>query len=168
MMDLLKSKNDRIKLVDLTLSIHPDMPLYDKYPKPVFLPWVTFDAAGFAAETLFFCSHTGTHVDAPSHYDANGKRIDDFSIAKFMGQAVVLDLSHMKSEQYIQADDIRKAEEKSAKIQNGDIVLLRLGWDKLAKSQNEYLTKNPGLSKESAGLPCFEARVHCWSGFNQY
>ena len=37
--------------------------------------------------------HTGTHVDAPFHYDNDGKRIHELDLSLYMGNAVVVDVS---------------------------------------------------------------------------
>lgn len=38
--------------------------------------------------------HTGTHVDAPFHYDSNGKTIDALELERYIGKAKVIDVSH--------------------------------------------------------------------------
>src|SRR5699024_3848230 len=38
--------------------------------------------------------HTGTHVDAPFHYDSNGKTIDELDLERYIGKARVIDVSH--------------------------------------------------------------------------
>lgn len=38
--------------------------------------------------------HTGTHVDAPFHYDSNGKTIDALDLDRYIGKAKVIDVSH--------------------------------------------------------------------------
>jgi arylformamidase len=48
------------------------------------------DAANVSA--LAFGSHTGTHVDAPSHFVPGGDAIDRIPIGRLVGPAVVLDL----------------------------------------------------------------------------
>lgn len=40
--------------------------------------------------------HTGTHIDAPFHYDSDGKTIDQLELDVYMGLAVVLDVSHVE------------------------------------------------------------------------
>lgn len=38
--------------------------------------------------------HNGTHVDAPFHYDSNGKTIDALDLDRYIGRASVIDVSH--------------------------------------------------------------------------
>lgn len=38
--------------------------------------------------------HTGTHVDAPFHYDNQGQTIEKLDIDRYIGKAAVIDVSH--------------------------------------------------------------------------
>jgi arylformamidase len=38
--------------------------------------------------------HTGTHIDAPFHYDSNGKTVDQLEIDRYIGKATVIDVGH--------------------------------------------------------------------------
>ncbi|MFZ3580003.1 arylformamidase [Virgibacillus sp. DJP39] len=40
--------------------------------------------------------HTGTHVDAPFHFDENGKTIDQLDVNLYVGEALVLDVSDVE------------------------------------------------------------------------
>ncbi|ASN06920.1 arylformamidase [Virgibacillus necropolis] len=39
--------------------------------------------------------HTGTHVDAPFHFDDNGQTIDQLDVNLYVGEAMVIDVSHV-------------------------------------------------------------------------
>lgn len=41
------------------------------------------------ASNIFLCVHNGTHVDAPWHFLADGKKIDQVDLEKFIGPAYV-------------------------------------------------------------------------------
>jgi arylformamidase len=43
---------------------------------------------------LTMSSHTGTHVDAPFHFDQDGKRILDLPLERFMGPAIVVSVEN--------------------------------------------------------------------------
>ena len=40
--------------------------------------------------SLYACLHTGTHIDAPAHFLADGATIDQIDLSVFMGDCVVL------------------------------------------------------------------------------
>lgn len=63
-------------------------------------------------------SHSGTHVDAPSHFLANGKTIDQLSLDSLIGRCKVFDLSDV-------VDAIKGSDLQSYDIQEGDIVLFK-------------------------------------------
>lgn len=47
-------------------------------------------------ETIINMSaHTGTHVDAPSHFLKQGKTVDSYAIDTIIGEAIVLDYTHL-------------------------------------------------------------------------
>lgn len=43
---------------------------------------------------LMMSTHTGTHVDAPFHYDKNGKKIADLDLSIFIGKALVVTMEN--------------------------------------------------------------------------
>ncbi len=77
-----------------------------------------FETDGVRDSTITLGTHTGTHVDAPSHFLKDGKSIDMISLDRVMGRAIVLDL--MTVFESISADDLARYD-----IKEGDIVLLR-------------------------------------------
>ncbi len=90
-------------------------------------------------------THTGTHVDAPSHLFKKGKHIDEISLETLIGTGVVLDLSRKKPSEPITGDDLKN---KSPRIQKGDIVLLYTGWGE--KTFNQEYHDHPYLTEDAA------------------
>lgn len=63
-------------------------------------------------------SHSGTHVDAPSHFLADGVTIDRISLQTLIGRCRVLDLSDA-------VDAIKVSDLQDYDIQEGDIILFK-------------------------------------------
>ncbi|GGK07570.1 kynurenine formamidase [Lentibacillus kapialis] len=61
--------------------------------------------------------HIGTHIDAPFHYDSDGKTVDQLEIDLYIGEAAVLDVSHTEK---ITAETLRPF-----KLHGASRVLLR-------------------------------------------
>jgi arylformamidase len=57
---------------------------------------LTLEKDGCAVSRLSFGSHTGTHVDAPSHILKDGLSVDRLDVESLMGKAVILDFSQRK------------------------------------------------------------------------
>lgn len=52
-----------------------------------------FNRDGVRETTIHLSSHTGTHVDAPSHFLKEGKTIDELHLDRLVGDCVVLDMT---------------------------------------------------------------------------
>ncbi|WP_135305580.1 cyclase family protein [Haloarcula amylovorans] len=135
------------QIVDLSNPIDESIPTW-----PTFEPvrceqtdWAARD--GFTMERIEMASHTATHVDAPRHFIPEGRTLDDFSIEKFMGEGVVLDLAPKEPENGITKSEIEQYE---SEIQSGDVVMLHTGWDEHYGRTPEYLFEFPFLTGEAA------------------
>ena len=111
-------------VIDLTYPLAPDMPVYPGSPEPEIRTLASFGRDGFRERLLTLCSHTGTHVDAPSHLLAQGKTLDQFPIDHFMGTGLCIDASE-KSGGSIPWSFLQPHEEDLAVC---DFLLLRTGW----------------------------------------
>lgn len=52
-----------------------------------------FNRDGVRETSIQLSSHTGTHIDAPSHFLRDGKTIDEMLLERFVGDCVVLDMT---------------------------------------------------------------------------
>ena len=77
--------------------------------------------------------HGGTHIDAPVHFAKGKQSVDEISLDRLIGEAVVIDVTD-STEQYadyqIGIDDFSRWETIHGAIPDGAIVLLRTGYSK--------------------------------------
>ena len=78
---------------DLSELVSQDMLVYPGDPQPQFEPFATMEKDKINVTRIVMGSHTGTHVDAPKHFFADGGGIDKEPLDKFIGEAVVVDIS---------------------------------------------------------------------------
>lgn len=80
------------KLIDLTYPLHEGM---FQYPADEEIKAETHEADSASSGYLEFqmSNHHGTHIDAPAHKIAGGKKIDEYPLSKFINRAVVFDLT---------------------------------------------------------------------------
>src|ERR671939_1442997 len=78
---------------DLTQLISKDIPIYSGDPQPDFEPSSTIQKDSYNVTRIILGSHSGTHVDAQSHFIIDGNSIDREPTGKFIGESVVVDLS---------------------------------------------------------------------------
>jgi len=96
-------------------------------------------------------AHIGTHVEGPYHCLENGKTIDELSPEKFVGEAAVVDLTQrVIDDRAITRRDLEKA---GGHTEEGDIVLLKTGYDDRFTTEEmqseEYKSKSPYLTDQA-------------------
>jgi arylformamidase len=77
------------EILDLTRPLGEGVPVYPGDPGPVFQK---LERDGYTCTSLRLTTHTGTHLDAPSHYLAGGTSVDRIPLQKLVGKARVLDM----------------------------------------------------------------------------
>lgn len=141
------------RLVDLSMPINPKTPMFPAYPPPAFTQWTTREAHGFYAESLFLISHTGTHVDAPFHFEPGGKKLEDVPLGTFIAPGHVLDVRGLGAKGAIRPKHLAAARRSVPDaVRRGDAILLRTGWWERRRGTPAYLFENPGLTKVAAKL----------------
>jgi kynurenine formamidase len=131
-----------MQVIDLTMKIDSSIRVFPGSPQPCFSQWSKFDCQGYDSEAMFMSTHTGTHVDAPSHFKPGLASIDMIPADRLVCNAVLIRVEKSAS-QLIEQHDLGN------QIRQGDTVVIATGWEKRAASRN-YMTENPGLSKQAA------------------
>jgi arylformamidase len=96
-----------VKLIDVSVPIRDAMAVYRGNPPVRIRRAMTLRKDGVNLSELCLGSHTGTHVDAPSHFIKGGRGIDRVDAERFIGPAWVADLRPVKGG--ISAVDLAKA-----------------------------------------------------------
>lgn len=133
-----------MKIIDLTHTIYPDMPVYPGTEKPVFLMANTLEKEGFLEHKITMYSHTGTHMDAPAHIFKDGQTLDMFEPGRFIGTAAIADLTGSAGP--ITVQDLEPYKDMIAKA---DFFILKTGWSKYWDSE-KYYEKFPAMCVEAA------------------
>ena len=134
-----------VTIIDLSQAIAMGMPVYPG-TEPVFVDKVaTLVGQGYAEKRITFNSHTGTHIDAPSHIIAGGMNLASFSLAFFTGPACVVDIDSQHSG-CVELAELLRAEQR---IAGSEFVLLRSGWSRFWGTA-DYFDNYPVLSSEAA------------------
>ena len=137
-----------MKLLDLTLTVSENIPTFPGSPQPSFVQDKNIKNDGYNSELLFLSSHTGTHLDAPYHFQEKGEKIQEISLKRLVSSAILVK-SRKKGDQLITKTDIQKFEKKHGKIPSGSSVIFWTGWQKMIKNTS-YFVRNPGLSTAAA------------------
>jgi kynurenine formamidase len=125
------------------MEIVPSMRVFPGSPQPSFIEWSKFEIHGYSSEVMFLSTHTGTHIDAPSHFIPDSRTIDKIKVSRFVSRSILIKIPK-KADQQITLNDII-----NCKIHANDTVVFATGWEKRFKNDN-YMINNPGLSLDAA------------------
>ncbi|MBI5123255.1 cyclase family protein [Candidatus Roizmanbacteria bacterium] len=78
-----------MKIIDLSQALYDQMPVYPGDPEVVINEIHTINKEGWNLRNMTFTTHIGTHVNVPYHMVKEGKRLDEFSLDIFFGEAEI-------------------------------------------------------------------------------
>lgn len=78
-------------IYDISKTIALGMEIYEGDPEVNIEEVFTIVKDGFSLRRIEMSTHTGTHMDAPSHFMENGKSIDEINLDLFFGDALVVE-----------------------------------------------------------------------------
>ncbi len=129
-------------IIDLTHTLKNEISIYPDTIPPTFNQESTIEKDGFAEINMTMCTHNGTHIDAPAHIIPNSNSLDDFTIDKFIGNAIAVDCSEKKT---INLEFLNLIEDK---IKHIDFILFYTGWQKKWNTPN-YFDEFPTLTLDA-------------------
>ena len=135
------------RVIDLTFPIHEGMTTYPVHWHPMveITQMGRLGIEGRESRKVLLGTHTGTHVDAPRHFIADGATIDQLPVDLFVGPARLLDFSSAKPRQAMQIEDFQR--------QLGDAkperLVLRFDWSD-HWGMADYYTDQPYVAEEAA------------------
>lgn len=115
-----------MRVIDLTHTIQEAMPVYPGTEPPKFTPANSYEKDGFKETLLQMYTHTGTHMDPPSHLYPDRTSLDRFPPDQFLGRALVIDCRDLREGDAIALERVRRYGEKA---EQADFLLFNLGWD---------------------------------------
>lgn len=130
-----------MKFIDLTHTFTSDMPVYPGDPKATLEQAAFIDKDSYNDHRLTTVMHVGTHMDAPLHMIANGKKMDEIYPERFFGKGVLLDV---RGKMEIDSSVLQGRE-----IQEGSIVLLYTGFGSKYRT-DAYFKDYPQLTEDFA------------------
>ena len=146
------------RFVDLTHSFAPGIPHWKGAPDERVKTLYTVEKDGFRIEEYCHVSQWGTHVDAPAHFHAGLRSVDQIDPSEMVMPLVVLDVhdkAARNADYVLTLDDVRAWEKRHGRIPKGAFVAMRTDWSKrwpddasLANRDAAGVYHYPGWSKE--------------------
>jgi len=117
-----------MKFFDLSHQIYDGMPTYPSDPNISVKLVKNIREHNSLLHEFSMGTHTGTHLDVPSHIIKNGKSLEDFPINSFTGKAIKINIDECES-----LSDIND---------KFDGIILNTGWHKNYKDPNLFYGSN--------------------------
>ena len=155
--------HDKYQLINLSQEIYEGMPVFGMHQHTFIMVNQTHEenmkntgskTLGFSARNLLISEHGPTHSDAVWEYNPSGPTIDKMDIGMFWGDAICVDLTHVRYPKYIEPYDLEQAVDKSGlDVKQGDVFLMYTGhYDRTYAKGNIKAYQEPytGLSYAAA------------------
>lgn len=143
--------------IDLTHPLEEGVPAVPTHPRFGHTLYESYDYGDPARHhRVTMGEHTGTHVDAPLHFVAEGEAHYDVASVppeRLVGRAATIGATDLGPEERLTEERVREWEGRHGDVEAGDRVLIRFGWDRrwdTGASGREFLDDWPGLSAGAA------------------
>lgn len=116
---------------DMTHTLHPDFPTYFGDPQFSMEQVFNFAEHHFNLFTYNVNEHTGTHVDAPLHFSADGASVDEIPVSNLLAPLCVIDIAARAAENadtQVTPEDIRAWIAANGDIPDNACVAMHSGW----------------------------------------
>ena len=127
--------------IDLTYTLGEDFPAYTPGEEAIRQPATTIPANGYYMQRWQLYEHTGTHVDAPAHFNANGRYASELTADELMVPAVVIDITRRAAanpDTVVTVADIQAHERRHGRIEERAAVLMYSGWGTRVSDTDAY------------------------------
>ena len=177
---------------DLSVDYYIGMPSWQAAGDPHYRMWMTHTPRGtviddpmsvgdemnelvsYTGAAVSMYTHTGTHIDALSHFGLNGKIWNGFSSDEHLGdrgwqvgsassippiiaRGILIDVAAAKGLEMLangyrvtRADLVEALDQQGVQLREGDIALIRTGRMKVYQDAAAYMVDPPGLGLEAA------------------
>ncbi len=129
------------RIVDLSYLVSSDMLIYPNTERPIFQWLGRVNSEGYNLTKMTLLVHTGTHVDAPTHFLENVQSIDELPLDAFFGVSQLYRYPNPPTGQVITLAEVIKS---GFHLNEGDIFVLSTGIENYAeKREYNYLFPYP-------------------------
>ena len=118
------------------------MPTYPGDPEVTVRPAATVPDDGVAVREICCGTHTGTHIDAPSHTEPDGSDLSDRDVGEYVFDARFVDVTPCDPREPIEPDAL------PAGLADADVLVVRTGYDDRWNSDAYF--DHPYLAPETA------------------
>lgn len=149
------------EVFDLTHAYGPDFPTYFGEAGISIEAPFNFAEHGFNLKVLNVNEHTGTHIDAPLHFSADGQSVDAIPIANLVCPLCVVHIHEKAADNAdvsVTPDDLKAWIADNGPIPDNACVAMHSGWeqhlgtDKFRNADENGVQHYPGFHPEAAQM----------------
>lgn len=148
-------------VVDMTHVYDASFPTYFGAPGIEATQAFNFKDNGFNLFNLAVNEHTGTHIDAPLHFSADGQSVDEIPVGNLVCPLAVIDIAAKAADNadaQVTPDDLKAWISAHGPIPDGACVAMHSGWaDKTAT--NGYRNADEGGAMHFPGFHVEAAKM---------
>ncbi|MBO34447.1 MAG: cyclase [Rhodospirillaceae bacterium] len=135
------------RIIDLTFTIHEGMQTFPVHWQPAVEITQLGRHGQEDRETrkIVIGTHTGTHMDAPSHFIPGGETVENIPLDQLIGPATILDFTWAEEKQELGIDDLKKAIGDSPM----ERLVFRFDWSDHYGTL-KYYQEHPFISEDAA------------------
>lgn len=113
------------------------------------IPWRSLRPHGYNLELVAMSTHTGTHIDAPYHFDSAGITMEKIPVSRLVRTSLLVRTKKRRG-QNITAEQIEKLERTAGRLESGTTIVFETQWS--SKIDARYFDRSPGLEPDAARL----------------
>lgn len=139
-----KTLLEQYRIIDLSHPFASNIPHWHGFESATRQTVYDYQNDGFKTEIFCHVGQWGTHIDAPSHFFADLRNLDQIAVEEMILPLVVIDVSKQvadTADYTVNMRDIEQWEARHGTIPAGSFVALRTDWSKRwpdqAKMQNQ-------------------------------
>lgn len=149
------------RVEDLTHTVDADFPTYFGAPGIALTQKFNFKDNGFNLFELTLNEHTGTHIDAPLHFSADGQGVDAIPVENLVAPLAIVDISARAAgdaDTLVTPDDLKAWISANGPLPDRCCVAMYSGWDahvgsdKFRGADAEGKQHYPGFHVEAAQM----------------
>ena len=149
------------RVEDLTHTHSPDFPTFGGAPGIAMEQRFRLESDGYNLFEITLDEHTGTHMDAPLHFSADGASVDEVPVDQLVVPLAVVDIRARAAEDadaQLTPDDLKAWVSANGDLPPGGAVAMLSGWaghvgsEKFRNADSEGAMHFPGFHPEATAM----------------
>jgi len=157
--NVVRLRNSEFRFTDLTHKLTRE---FNFGANPPRIAMESVDGSGVKVgmkmHRLSLIEHTGTHIDAPSHFGENYRSLGDIPLRDLIAPLAVIDITERKARDrnaQLEPDDVLLWEKRHGRLPDGCCVAMHSGWDpfvEMERNRAEGAMASTGFSPATARM----------------